>query len=144
MSINLQDFDVLDPAQSQGSEVVLIDLRPDWIKDESHGLILHHPRLEKGELARVDGELLAKIDAAKPLVDPEFDSSKQFMVDIADPLKKDKDPDQRYWGAFEPVRYPMRVRASDPTDTERFGWVVLVQRPISKEAAAAIPAPAVK
>lgn len=130
MSINLQDFDVLDPKQAASSEVVLIDLRSDWIKGENQGLILHHPRLEKGELARLDGELLEKITAAKPLTASEFDGANHFLTGYADPLKKDKDPEQRYWGAFEPIRYEMRARESDEANTERFGWVVLVQRPM--------------
>jgi serine/threonine protein kinase/class 3 adenylate cyclase len=133
MSINLQDFDVLDPKQAASSEVVLIDLRSDWIKGEGQGLILHHPRLEKGELARLDGELLQKITAAKPLTAPEFDGANHFLTGYADPLKKDRDPEQRYWGAFEPVRYEMRARESDEDTTERFGWVVLVQRPMAPE-----------
>lgn len=141
MSINLQDFDVLDPEQARGGEVVLLDLRSDWIKGENHGLILHHPRLDKGELARVDGELLAKIDAAKPLKDAEFDSAESFLNGYADPLKKDKDPDQKYWGAFEPVRYEMRARESDEETTERFGWIVLVQSAISDGAKPAAPKP---
>jgi serine/threonine protein kinase/class 3 adenylate cyclase len=128
MSINLQDFDVLDPAQAAGSEVLLIDLRSDWIDGENHGLVLHHPRLAKGELARVDGELLEKIDAAKPLTRAGFDGAEHFLVGYADPLKKDQNPNQKYWGAFEPVRYEILSVETDDEETERFGWIVLVQR----------------
>ncbi|WP_428306325.1 protein kinase domain-containing protein [Lacipirellula sp.] len=151
LSINLNDFDVLDPEQARGSEVILIDLRKDWINGENHGLILHHPRLDKGELARVEGDLMKRIDAADPTKAPEFDGSKHFLVGYADPLNKDKNPDQKYWGAFEPIRYEMRTSESDEADTERFGWVVLVQKPMPDDvspvrvltpAAPAVPAPA--
>ncbi len=137
MSINLQDFDVLDPSQAAGSEVMLIDLRPDWIEGESHGLVLHHPRLAKGDLARVDGELLKQIDAAKPLTDAGFDGAQHFLTGYVDPLKKDVN--QKYWGAFEPVRYEILSRETDDEETERFGWIVLVQRAMP-EAAASEPA----
>jgi serine/threonine protein kinase/class 3 adenylate cyclase len=151
LSINLNDFDVLDPEQAAGSDVLLIDLRNDWVSGESHGLILHHPRLDKGELARVDGDLMKKIDAADPLKSPEFDGAKHFLIGYADPLKRDKDSGEKYWGVFEPIRYEMRTSESDDADTERFGWVVLVQKPMPDDASpvsvltpAATPVPAAK
>jgi serine/threonine protein kinase/class 3 adenylate cyclase len=127
MSINLQDFTVLDPEQAAGSEVLLVDLRPDWIKGENHGLVLHGPRLAAGQLARIDGELLAQIDRARPLSDPEFNGADHFLAGYDDPLTADDG--QKYWGAFEPVRYQISTHEGEGRG-ERFGWVVLVQRPM--------------
>ena len=94
---------------------------------------------------------MKKIDAADPLKSPEFDGAKHFLIGYADPLKRDKDSGQKYWGVFEPIRYEMRTSESDDADTERFGWVVLVQKPMPEEASpvsvltpAATPAPAAK
>ena len=122
MSVNVHDFKVLDAELAGASEVVLIDLRSDWIEEkngrpvEGHGLILHHPNLEKGRLARADPKLLEQIKAARPLEDPDFDGAKHFLSGYVDPLAKE--PTQKYWGAFEPnpwqsddaVRAPLAMR----------------------------------
>jgi serine/threonine protein kinase len=125
MSVNVHEFTVLDQSQAGGSEVVLIDLRKDWIDGENRGLILHHPKLAKGKLARADQALLAKIDAAKPLAaTPQGEDN--FLVGYRDPI--DPADGQTYLGAIEPVRYELHSRESDEATTERFGWIVLVQR----------------
>jgi hypothetical protein len=127
MSVNVHDFKVLDDELAGGSEVVLIDLRSDWInKKENRGLILHHPKLEKGKLARVDKKLLADIDAAQPMTDPDFDSTDHFLAGYADPLSGS--PKQTYWGAFEPVRYDIGDLQPATGPTDRVGWIVLVQK----------------
>jgi serine/threonine protein kinase/class 3 adenylate cyclase len=128
MSLNVHEFPVLDPKQAGGSEVMLVDLRHDWIDGENRGLILHHPKLNKGELARADEALLAKIDAAKPLSPAASRGSDNFLVGYRDPINPDDG--QTYMGAVEPVSYELRVLESDADTTERFGWVVLVQRPM--------------
>jgi hypothetical protein len=134
MSVNVHDFKVLDKELAGGSDVVLIDLRSDWIEEkngkpvEGHGLILHHPNLEPGELARVDATLLDEIYAARPLTDPDFNGAKHFLAGYSDPLAKEAD--SKYWGAFEPVRFNVDRDDSAAQPTDRVGWVVLVQKPM--------------
>jgi serine/threonine protein kinase/class 3 adenylate cyclase len=133
MSVNVTDFTVLDAEFAGGSEVVLIDLRPDFIGGNGHqpgeeqkGLILHHPRLERGTLARIDTSLLERINLANPNGDPNFDGKEHFLVGYVDPLAPDSG--KKYWGAFEPVRY--KVGDVDPKSeiADRVGWIVLVQK----------------
>ena len=131
MSVNVHEFQVLDDDLAGGSEIVLVDMRSDWIDRnkenvpvENRGLILHHPKLKlaKGKLARIDKQLLDQIDEAQPMSDPNFDSKDHFLAGYRDPLSPEAKV--RYWGAFEPVW----DAATGPTD--RVGWVVLAQRKI--------------
>jgi serine/threonine protein kinase/class 3 adenylate cyclase len=134
MSVNVTDFTVLNEEFAGGSEVVLIDLRPDYIGDEHdgvdgrehHGLILHHKRLERGKLARIAPELLDQIYAANPATDSKFDSRDHFLSGYPDPL--DPESGRMYWGAFEPVRYVVGDVPPDAGPRDRVGWVVLVQK----------------
>jgi serine/threonine protein kinase/class 3 adenylate cyclase len=129
MSVNVHEFNVLEAELAGGSEVVLIDLRADFIeKDSKSGLILHHPRLEKGQLARVPQELLDMINEANPITDPTFDGFDHFLdgAGYHDPLNPDAAV--RYWGAFEPVRYEVGDATASVGPTDRVGWVVLVQK----------------
>jgi serine/threonine protein kinase/class 3 adenylate cyclase len=129
MSVNVHEFKVLDEDYAAGSEVVLVDLRSDWVEDkEQRGLILHHPRLEKGQLARIDGKLLEEIDGANPLTEPEFDGRDHFLTPYTDPMAENVD--QKYWGAFEPVLYEVGDVSPDSGPTDRVGWIVLVQKPV--------------
>jgi serine/threonine protein kinase/class 3 adenylate cyclase len=137
MSVNVHEFKVLDDELAGGSEIVLVDLRSDWIDRnqdnvpvENRGLILHHPKLklEKGKLARIDKQLLAQIDAARPLTDQDFDSKDHFLAGVRDPLSPDANV--RYWVAFEPVRYDVGDVSAATGPTDRVGWVVLAQRKI--------------
>jgi serine/threonine protein kinase/class 3 adenylate cyclase len=129
MSVNVHEFKVLEEELAGGSEVVLIDLRADWIEGrQKRGLVLHHPRLEKGKLARLDPALLDRIYAANPTTDPNFDGAAHFIDDAGytDPLATD--PTAKYWGAFEPVRYEVGDIPPGAGPTDRVGWVVLVQK----------------
>lgn len=131
MSVNVHEFKVLEEDLAGGSEVVLIDLRTDWIdRKEQTGLILHHPRLEKGKTARLDPELLDRINKANPNSDPDFDGSKHFIdgEGYSDPLSPDTTV--KYWGAFEPVRYEVGDVKEGAGPTDRVGWVVIVQKPM--------------
>jgi hypothetical protein len=133
MSVNVHEFKVLDDEMTGGAELVLIDLRPDWIekdKGEQTGLILHHPRLERGKLARLDQRLLDRINEANPMGVVDFDSRKHFIDDegYMDPLASD--PSEPYWGAFEPVRYEVGDVQAGAGPKDRVGWVVLVQKPM--------------
>ena len=134
MSVNVHEFKVLEEELAGGSEVVLIDLRTDWIEGEpKRGLILHHPRLTKGKLARLDSQLLEKIDGANPLTDPNFDGREHFLDEAgySDPLA---DGSVKYWGAFEPVLYEIGDLPAGKAPTDRVGWVVLVQKPMLPQA----------
>jgi serine/threonine protein kinase/class 3 adenylate cyclase len=130
MSVKVQDFRVLEEDLAGGSEVVLVDLRDDWIEGEKrHGMILHHPHLAPGKLARLPADVLAIIDQARPLTDPTFDGRNHFIdgPGYADPLNAD--PTARFWGAFEPVLYEIGDAAPDANaPKDRVGWVVLVQK----------------
>jgi serine/threonine protein kinase/class 3 adenylate cyclase len=129
MSVNVHEFNVLEAELAGGSEVVLIDLRADFIEKEAKsGLILHHPRLEKGQLARVPQDLLDTINEADPNTEPNFDGFNHFLdgEGYHDPLNPDTSV--RYWGAFEPVRYEIGDAATGVSPTDRVGWVVLVQK----------------
>jgi len=142
MSVNVDDFTVLDKDLAGDSEVILVDLRPDWIEgQENRGLILHHPRMEKGKLVRIDPELLQAIDAAEPCKDPNFDGKNHFEVGYVDPLVEN--PAQRFWGAFEPVRYRVGDVQGPGQLPDRPGWLVLAQKPMPMpaEPVATPPAP---
>ncbi len=135
MSVKVQDFRVLDDDLAGGHEIVLVDLRDDWIEGEkNHGMILHHPHLAPGKLARLPADLLAIIDQARPLTDPTFDGRNHFIggAGYVDPL--DPDPTKRFWGAFEPVLYEVGDVAADVDSVrDRVGWVVLVQKPMIEQ-----------
>jgi hypothetical protein len=125
MTANLRDFTVLDKSMAGGSQVMLIDLRNDWVEPtKDRGLVLHHPQMEDGEFVRLDKELLAKIDAAKPLEATDFDGEEYFLTGYSDPV--DGEGGKKYWGVFEPVRYAIDQGANGGKD--RFGWIVLVQK----------------
>jgi hypothetical protein len=129
MTANLKDFTVLDKSMAGGNQVMLIDLRDDWVAPtKDRGLVLHHPRMEDGELFRLDEELLGKIDAAQPLEAQDFNGEDHFLTDYSDPV--DGDNGKKYWGVFEPVRYAIDQGAEG--DNDRFGWIVLVQKPMDE------------
>mgnify|MGYP002682771823 CR=1 FL=1 len=129
MSVNLKDFTVLDKKLAGGSQVMLIDLRDDWIDPtKDRGLVLHHPRMEEGKFVRLDKELLGKIDAANPLGAENFDGEEHFLTGYLDPVDGEKG--QKYWGVFEPVRYA--IDQGSEADGDRFGWIVLVQKPMDE------------
>ena len=126
MSVNLKDFTVLDKSMSGDSQVMLIDLRDDWVEPtKDRGLVLHHPEMDEGKFVRLDKELLAKIDAANPLGAEDFDGEEHFLTGYFDPV--DGESGKKYWGVFEPVRYA--IDQGEGENTDRFGWIVLVQQP---------------
>jgi serine/threonine protein kinase/class 3 adenylate cyclase len=129
MTANLRDFTVLDESMAGGNQVMLIDLRDDWVEPtKDRGLVLHHPRMKDGEFVRLDKELLGKIDAANPLKSQDFDGEEHFLTGYSDPV--DGENGQKYWGVFEPVRYAIDQGAEG--DNDRSGWIVLVQKPMDE------------
>ncbi|HEX6963099.1 MAG TPA: protein kinase [Lacipirellula sp.] len=129
MSMNVHDFTVLEKDLAGGNEVVLISLNEDFVEngERNRGLILHHPELKPGNLARIDDEMLAAIDAAEPLESDQFSGEEHFLVGYQDPLSGNGG--ELYWGAFEPVRYDVE---RDGDSGDRIGWIVLVQRPMDE------------
>lgn len=127
MSVNLKDFTVLDKKLAGGSQVMLIDLRDDWVAPtKDRGLVLHHPRMEEGKFVRLDDELMEQIDAADPTHAEKFDGEEHFLTGYRDPVDGEKG--KKYWGVFEPVRYA--IDQKEGSDDDRFGWIVLVQKPM--------------
>ncbi|MCC6493948.1 MAG: protein kinase, partial [Pirellulales bacterium] len=125
MSVNLADFEVLDSSQSGGNEVVLIDLRPDELDGKPQaGLILHHPRQNKGQVKRIGSQLLADILGADPF-GRRFSSEQSFLSGYVDPFT----PDVLYWGAFQPIRMRALESQGGGAESQQRGWIVLVQRP---------------
>jgi hypothetical protein len=122
MSVDLGDFEVLEKELDSNLEVVLIDLRTDYIEDEpKRGLILHHPQLparKPGDRpARLSAKLLARIDEL--LDNPPEENSLRLLTDYPDPLGRDSRP---YWGVVQPV---VGRRGIDKGRDTR--WLVLVQ-----------------
>src|SRR5690242_7295658 len=90
MTANLKDFTVLEKSMAGGNQVMLIDLRDDWVgPTKDRGLVLHHPRMEDGEFVRLDKELLGTIDAAKPLEASVFNGESHFLTGYPDPVDGD-------------------------------------------------------
>jgi serine/threonine protein kinase len=132
MSVDLGEFTVLENVLDErlGQEVVLIDLRDDYLSGApQRGLILHHRRSEQfGKDAppqRLSGEMLARIDAVLAAQKPTGNQQRQnFLGEYADPLSTGSE--RKYWGAVE------RVILTQPSGERRdTGWLVLVQEPVS-------------
>jgi serine/threonine protein kinase/class 3 adenylate cyclase len=139
MSVDLGEFNVLENVldRRQGQEVVLIDLRNDYLEgSQKRGLILHHRRSErfgKGEppqrlsaelLTKID-ELLAAEDEARPRTHDVGQPRRNLLLDYTDPLSLDSK--QKYRGAIE------RVILAQPGGVQRnTGWLVLVQEPVMR------------
>jgi serine/threonine protein kinase/class 3 adenylate cyclase/type II secretory pathway pseudopilin PulG len=140
MSVDLGEFNVLENVldRAQGQEVVLVDMRDDYLSGQpQRGLILHHRRSDqfrKGEppqrlsaemLTRIDAVLAAQEQTRRPNQDVAQLPPQNFLGEYSDPLAADSQ--QKYWGAVE------RVILSPPGGEQRdTGWLVLVQEPVSR------------
>lgn len=128
MSVDLNEFNVLEKQLPAEYEVVLIDLRDLTLEGTTgSGLILHHqahepirrgqspPWVGLGLLDRIR-QLLASGEATASI-------RSQMLSDYRDPALSDG---ERYWGALKPV-------AEQRRDGERYDthWVVLVQEPLT-------------
>lgn len=131
MSVDLGEFEVLDRDFRNGKDVVLIDLRNDYVEvDPQHdnqplqrrGMILHHPRQSLWEddnrPPRIDPKVLAAMDAT-----PAHQGG--FVDGYHDPLPVQSQT--LYWGAFEPVTYEVEDISTGKKEFPDSGWVVLVQ-----------------
>ncbi|MGI9325448.1 MAG: hypothetical protein ACR2PZ_09540, partial [Pseudomonadales bacterium] len=128
MSVGLEAFDVLSPKKKQGKDIIIADLREDYLENdpanpeqklECRGMILQHPQRSSwknaDQVPRLAPEVLAATD----------DVSHGFVSGYRDPLSRD--PKAKFWGAFEPVQFEI-VDARDGTRSNiDSGWVVLLQ-----------------
>ena len=128
MSVGLEAFDVLSPKKKQGKDIIIADLRDDYLetdptnlaqKLERRGMILQHPQRsswkDEDQVPRLAAEVLAATDAM----------SHGFVSGYHDPLSRD--PNAKFWGAFEPVRYEIVNAQNGTRSTVESGWVVLLQ-----------------
>ncbi len=132
MSVDLGAFEVLNTKVQLGKDIVLVDLRNDYLETNpetgepvaNRGLILNHPRLslakDKTHPPRIGPTVLAAMDA----------DTDHFIADYPDPLT----PDSKivYWGAFEPVEYTVQDVMTKLPKKVPARWMVLAQQPAIK------------
>lgn len=128
MSVGLEEFDVLSPKKKKGKEIIIADMREDYLeKDQSQsvegvGMILQHPLRanwrDENRQPRLSGEVL---EMAKR-------RSSGFVDGYTDPLSPD--PQARFWGAFEPVWFKITDPQTGALNTVESGWLVLTQVPV--------------
>jgi serine/threonine protein kinase/class 3 adenylate cyclase len=132
MSVDLNDFDVLERDIPAKYQVVLIDLREESIESEQghevsgRGLVLHIQ--ERGQTSQqrlspwIGADLLSQIDHTVNSANARPDE-----VAMLQPYRDDAlTLDQKYWGAAKLLVDPRPER--EVRDT---GWLVLVQEPLS-------------
>ncbi len=129
MSVDLGDFEVLNTNLQRGKDIVLVDLRNDYLvtnkaTDESipeRGLILNHPLLsvwkDKDNPPRVSPQVLTAMDAG----------TDHFIAGYHDPLSIN--PETTYWGAFQAVEYKVQDVMTETPKVLPARWTVLVQQP---------------
>ncbi len=125
MSVDLGDFRVLENELRRGLEVVLIDLRTDYIEELARrGLILHHNELPSRQPGkpplRIDAKLLAQIETL--LAQPASSDSPRLVTNYADPLGRST---RKFRGVVQPVVISRRNEAGRDTK-----WLVLVQEAV--------------
>jgi len=131
MSVGLGAFEVLSPKKKEGKEIIMADLRDDYLENDPadpgkkikrNGMILQHPLQgswkKKEELPRLDPKVLQAMKA--------HDSG--FVSDYHDPFSPDLKA--TFWGAFEPVEYEIVDSQSGTHARVRAGWFVLTQLPV--------------
>ncbi|MCG8450586.1 MAG: protein kinase [Pirellulales bacterium] len=126
-SFNLGAIDASSLSHSEGKQIVLVDMRDDYLKGAiNRGLILSHEHRNIKSLWN---------EEYQPRVDPTVIQAMQenkdnFVAGYRDPLALK--PETTYWGAFEPILY----RIPDPESSRQqkipSGWMVLVQTPAMK------------
>ena len=128
MSVGLEAFEVLSPKKKQGKDIIIADLRDDYLEADPanpteavqrQGMILQHPLRGSWK----DTERKPRL-AAEVLVATQLQES-GFVSDYHDPLSSD--PKAKFWGAFEPVRFEVVDPLSGTRSTMQSGWIVLTQ-----------------
>jgi serine/threonine protein kinase/class 3 adenylate cyclase len=129
MSVDLDEFNVLEKLLPAGHEVVLLDLRESNIEGEARrGLILHRQthdeRPASSEPRWAGPELLAKIDE---LLAASKTASLERSISLPEYRDDSVTDGKPYWGAMRPVidRRP----DEPPRDVQ---WLVLVQEPVKR------------
>jgi serine/threonine protein kinase/class 3 adenylate cyclase len=134
MSVDLNDFDVLDRSIPKEYQVVLIDLRKETIENQSgdevsgRGLVLHQQeRAQAGEQPSpqwIGRELLAMIDQKVSSDGPQRDE-----VWMLEPYRdKAVTSGKTFLGAVKALVDPRSDR-----DVRNTGWLVLVQEPLKRD-----------
>ena len=128
MSVGLEAFDVLTPKKKQGKDIIIADLRDDYLENDPNnreekikrqGMILQHPL----EGSWRDEDRQPRLAAEVMQVMQTKDHG--FVEDYHDPLSLD--PKSKFWGAFEPVDYEVTDPITGVRATVPSGWVVLTQ-----------------
>jgi serine/threonine protein kinase len=132
MSVDLGAFKVLNANAQLGKDIVLVDLREDFLETNletqqaipKRGLILNHPRLtlakDKEHPPRIDAEVLELMNSG----------ADHFVADYKDPLPAE--PGATYWGAFEPVTYTIKDVMAETNKEVDARLVVIAQQPAIK------------
>jgi serine/threonine protein kinase len=128
MSVDLGTFQVLNANVLRGKDIVLVDLRDDYLSKNAEGatvarrgLILNHPLQavwkDMTNPPRVSSQVLAAMDS----------DGEHFVAGYHDPLSLK--PEQTYWGAFEQVHYKIQDVMTESPKTINARWIVLAQQP---------------
>ena len=128
MSVGLEAFEVLSPKKKQGKDIIIADLRDDYLERdpanpeqalERRGMILQHPYRASWkndqQKPRLALEVLQRMEKKKS----------GFVSDYHDPLSSD--PLAKFWGAYEPVYFEITDPKTGKRSTVPSGWVVLTQ-----------------
>ncbi len=128
MSVGLEAFEVISPKKKQGKDIIIADLRDDYLEKnpadpkqaiKRNGMILQHPLRANW-----------KYDLKKPRLASEVLQAMQhqssgFVSDYHDPLSSK--PLAIFWGAYEPVEYEIVDPLTNKRSPVTSGWVVLTQ-----------------
>ncbi|MCH2113882.1 MAG: protein kinase [Pirellulales bacterium] len=118
-SFNLGEFEISDLSYSAGKQVILVDLRRDFLDGTARqGLIINYDdqSIWKQEIPpRIDSRVLAALESPH----------ENFVAGYHDPLSvKAK---TTYWGAFKGVTYKISHPVTGHLQEVPAGWFVLVQ-----------------
>ncbi len=126
-SFNLGAFDTTGISYSENKQMVLVDMRDDYLKGSPmQGLILSHEHRDiksiwnKSYQPRMDPQVVAAMK----------NGGDKFVAGYHDPLSLDSET--VYWGAFEPLNYILADPETGRDKTVFSGWMVLVQTPASE------------
>ncbi len=118
-SFNLGEFEVSGLSYSTGKQVILVDMRRDYLTGApQQGLIINHEHQSIWKAPhppRVDAQVLAAMQAAE----------ENFVAGYHDPLSLR--PETTYWGAFKRVPYEIPDPQTDQPLSVSSSFVVLVQ-----------------
>jgi hypothetical protein len=122
MSVDLNEFYVLEAKLIEGQQVVLLNLATDYVESAGgeQGLVLHHPAAEEGQGRRASPQLLEQIEQA--LAEKPEDNDAAALPTFEDPAVTGG---EAFRGAVCRVIDRKQIAAAAATK-----WVVLVQEPV--------------